>query len=127
MERHVEITDKIIEWLYEHSNGNVSMVVAILHDAQEIGILANEKELTLDLMEKAYNNRMELLHDYVEFATIQKPQKATRKKRNKQQSNGDFSTNNNIKIADLVKEAKTSGTDIVELLKKNLTVVEVFV
>ena len=81
----------------------------------------------MDLMEKAYNNRMELLHDYVEFATIQKPQKATRKKRNKQQSNGDFSTNNNIKIADLVKEAKTSGTDIVELLKKNLTVVEVFV
>lgn len=58
MERHVEITDKIIEWLYEHSNGNVSMVVAILHDAQEIGILANEKELTLDLLEKAYNNRM---------------------------------------------------------------------
>lgn len=127
MERHVEITDKIIEWLYEHSNGNVSMVVAILHDAQEIGILANEKELTLDLLEKAYNNRMELLHDYVEFATIQKPQKTIRKKKNKQQSNGDFSINNNIKIADLVKEAKESGADIVELLKKNLTVVEVSV
>lgn len=81
MERHEEITDKIIEWLYEHSNGNVSMVVAILHDAQEIGILANEKELTLDLLEKAYNNRMELLHDYVEFATIQKPQKTIQKEK----------------------------------------------
>lgn len=98
-----------------------------MHDAQEIGILANEKELTLDLLEKAYNNRMELLHDYVEFATIQKPQKTIRKKKNKQQSNGDFSINNNIKIADLVKEAKESGADIVELLKKNLTVVEVSV
>ena len=98
-----------------------------MHDAQEIGILASEKELTLDLLEKAYNNRMELLHDYVEFATIQKPQKTTRKKKNKQQSNGDFSVNNNIKIADLVKEAKESGADIVELLKKNLTVVEVSV
>ena len=70
---------------------------------------------------------MELLHDYVEFATIQKPQKTIRKKKNKQQSNGDFSINNNIKIADLVKEAKESGADIVELLKKNLTVVEVSV
>ena len=48
-------------------------------------------------------------------------------KKNKQQSNGDFSINNNIKIADLVKEAKESGADIVELLKKNLTVVEVSV
>lgn len=127
MEKRVDITDKIIEWLYEHSNGNVSMVVSILHDAQEIGILANEKELTLNLLEKAYDNRMELLHDYVEFSTIQKSQKPAKKKKNQYESNGDSNTTDTFKIADLVKEAKESGADIVELLKKNLTVVEVAV
>lgn len=125
MEKRVEITDRIIEWLYEHSKGNVSMIISILHDAQEIGILANEKELTLGLLEKAYNNRMELLHDYVEFSSIQKSQKPTKKKKNQYASGGDSDSIDALKIAALVKESKESGTDIVELLKKNLTVVEV--
>ena len=38
MEERIEITDKIIKWLYDHSSGNVSIVIALLHDAQEIGI-----------------------------------------------------------------------------------------
>lgn len=125
MEKHVDITDKIIEWLYEHSNGNVSMAVAILHDAQEIGILANEKELTMDLMEKAYNNRMELMHDYVELSTVPKAQRQIKRKRNIQHSDGNVPVNNDIKIADIVAEAKKNETDIVELLKKSLTVIEV--
>ena len=34
-----EISDAIINWLYEHSGGIVSVVVSLIHDAQEIAIL----------------------------------------------------------------------------------------
>ena len=122
MEKHVEITERIIEWLYEHSNGNASIVVSILHDAQEIGILSSEKELTLGLLEKAYNNRMEVLHNYVEFSMIRK---STKRKKNEQQPNDELLLSDSVKIADIVVEAKESGENIVTLLKKNLTVVEV--
>ncbi|RHG54180.1 hypothetical protein DW253_12095 [Ruminococcus sp. AM22-13] len=122
MEKHVEITERIIEWLYEHSNGNASIVISILHDAQEIGILSSEKELTLGLLEKAYNNRMEVLHNYVEFSMIRK---STKRKKNEQQPNDELLLSDSVKIADIVVEAKESGENIVTLLKKNLTVVEV--
>lgn len=38
-----EITPAIIEFLYEHSAGVVSVVVSLIHDAQEIGILSGKK------------------------------------------------------------------------------------
>lgn len=126
MEKPVEITDKIIQWLYEHSNGNVSMVVSILHDAQEIGILSGEESLTLELMGKAYNNRMELLHDYVEHSAIKKSHNTAKGKNKKYLSDGNNPiSNNEFQISDLVGKAKDTGIDIVQLLKENLTVVEV--
>ena len=36
-----ELTDGIVRWLYEHSGGNISVVVSLIHDAQEIAILKN--------------------------------------------------------------------------------------
>ena len=41
--QRTDITDAIMEWLYEHSGGNISVVVSLIHDAQEIAIL-NKKE-----------------------------------------------------------------------------------
>ncbi|MEQ3613272.1 AAA family ATPase, partial [Mediterraneibacter gnavus] len=72
MEERIEITDKIIKWLYDHSSGNVSIVIALLHDAQEIGILSGHKSLSIDLFEIAYKQRMSVLHDYINISDKQK-------------------------------------------------------
>lgn len=44
--RHkTEITPAITEWLYEHSAGVLSIVVSLIHDAQEIAILSGKEIL----------------------------------------------------------------------------------
>ena len=49
-----EITDAIVNWLYEHSSGIVSVVVSLIHDAQEIAILNGTEELNLDVFVQSY-------------------------------------------------------------------------
>ena len=60
-----EITDVITEWLYEHSSGIISIVVSLIHDAQEIAILSGTEKLNLDTLNQAYEQRMKLLHSYI--------------------------------------------------------------
>ena len=36
----MDLSDSVLEWLYEHSGGNLSVLVALLHDAQETAILS---------------------------------------------------------------------------------------
>ena len=45
VKQRTEITPGIIEWLYEHSAGIVSVVVSLIHDAQEIAILNGSEVL----------------------------------------------------------------------------------
>ena len=42
-----ELDAATVRWLYEHSNGIVSSVVMLLHDAQEIAILEGSEFLSL--------------------------------------------------------------------------------
>lgn len=55
-----EITDAIVNWLYEHSSGIVSVVVSLIHDAQEIAILNGTEELNLANLNEAYKNRLSI-------------------------------------------------------------------
>ena len=43
--QRTEITNGITEWLYEHTSGNISVVVSLIHDAQEIAILNGREVL----------------------------------------------------------------------------------
>ena len=45
VKQKTEIMDAIMEWLYEHTSGNISVVVSLIHDAQEIAILMVKKFL----------------------------------------------------------------------------------
>ncbi len=42
-----------MQWLYEHSAGVTSVVVALIHDAQEIAILNGKESLDLETL-RAY-------------------------------------------------------------------------
>ena len=61
----IPVTDGIIEWLYEHSAGITSVVVSLVHDAQEIAITTGVEKLTPEIMNTAYLKHLGKLHGYI--------------------------------------------------------------
>lgn len=133
VKQKTEITDGIMEWLYEHTSGNISVVVSLIHDAQEIAILNGKEILDLETLNEAYQKRLSMLHGFIHIEQKKQASKTKRKasaidvktstgeKFNGELSNGEF------KIADLVVTAKNENKDIVQLLKEHMTVLKIAV
>lgn len=136
VKQRTEITDGIIEWLYEHTSGNISVVISLIHDAQEIAILSGREILNLETLNEAYKQRLSMLHGFIQPGQKKQSSKTKRKvsidsMKNKipvdgmdmpaVEGNGEFT------IAGLVSMAKNEDMDIVQLLKGHLPVVEVVV
>ena len=130
LKNHTEITVAITEWLYEHSAGVVSVVVSLIHDAQEIAILTGKEVLNLDTLNEAYQQRLTLLHGYIQPSVIQnKPTTKKKKtvasvKKNQTQSQP---KQEGYSITEIAEKAKAENLDVVELLKEVYTIVEVSV
>ncbi len=130
VKQRAEITDGIIAWLYEHSAGITSVVVALIHDAQEIAILNGKEILNLESLHAAYQQRLSLLHRHIQPYSSQGKKSSKIKKKapvptamvTENETSADH-----ISIADLVAKAKHESIDIVQLLKSNMPVVEVVV
>lgn len=128
LKNQTEITAAITEWLYEHSAGVVSVVVSLIHDAQEIAILTGKEILNLDTLNEAYQQRLSLLHGYIQPSVIQnKP--TTRKKRTaasvKKNQTQSQPKQERYSITEIAERAKAENLDVVELLKEVYTVIEV--
>ena len=130
VKQKTEITDGIVEWLYEHSSGNISVVVSLIHDAQEIAILNGKEVLELEALQEAYKQRLSMLHGFIHMEQKRQTSKAKKKvsvtvtdvrTSAEEKYRGDFT------IAGLVDDAKTENGDIVQLLKVYMPVVEVAV
>ena len=120
------LTDSIIEWLYEHSNGITSVVVSLIHDAQEIAILNGTETLDIKTLEEAYQKRLSLLHSYIK---PQKPLKTASKKleridikRTESTKNEPFKAN---LMQDILSKSKSEEIDILTLIKEEVQVEEV--
>ena len=118
-----ELDAATIRWLFEHSN-NISSVITLLHDAQEIAILEGSEVLNLETLNAAYRSRMKMLHSYI--APSKKPQTSRQKK-----STSVFCADQEIQevvtvsIAALVQQAKDEGRAVADFLKSYITVEEV--
>lgn len=128
LKNRTEITVAITEWLYEHSAGVISVVVSLIHDAQEIAILTGKEVLNLDTLNEAYQQRLTLLHGYIQPSVIQN--KPTTKKKKTAASVSKSQTQSQLKqegysITEIAERAKAENLDVVELLKEVYTVVEV--
>ena len=124
--QRTEITNGITEWLYEHTSGNISVVVSLIHDAQEIAILNGREVLNLESLNEAYQQRLSMLHGFIQ--PRQKCQTSkTKRKTTIPKANVGVELNEEFTIAGLVSQAKAESVDIVELLKAHLPVVEVAV
>jgi hypothetical protein len=116
-----EITEQIIEWLYEHSAGVISVVVSLVHDAQEIAILTGKEKIDLEMLNEAYQQRLSMLHDYIQPAITHEKQTSKPKKKIKATN----IKNEHNSISDIVEKAKNENLDVVNLLKEAYPIVEV--
>lgn len=130
VKQRTEITDGIMEWLYEHTSGNISVVVSLIHDAQEIAILNGKEVLNLESLNEAYQKRLSMLHGFIHIEQRKQTSKPKKKVSVTSASvripvrEGD---RGEVTIAGLVAVAKDENVDIVQLLKEHMTVLEVAV
>lgn len=130
VKQKTEITDAVTEWLYEHSSGVVSVVVALVHDAQEIAILNGKEILNLETLNEAYQQRLFLLHGYIQ-PTITHGKQTSKQKKKEPAAVSKVTVHENagdsVSITELTAKAKSENLDIVRLLKENMAVAKVVV
>ena len=119
-----EITDVVTEWLYEHSSGVISIVVSLIHDAQEIAIIGGTEKLNLETLNQAYEQRMKLLHSYIN-PSIVKNKSTSQTKKEESAMPSENKVDKTISISALVAESKDKGLDLIDLLRQHFTIIEV--
>ena len=118
-----EITDVITEWLYEHSSGIISIVVSLIHDAQEIAILSGTEKLNLETLNQAYEQRMKLLHSYIN-PSIVKNKSTSQIKKKEGVVLPENKVDDTVSISALVAESKNKGLDLIDLLRQHFEIIE---
>lgn len=123
VQNQVEISQNMIEWLYGHSGGITSIVVSLIHDAQELAILTGYENLDISMLNQAYEKRMQLLHDFIKPAATIK--NTTTKRKKKTIEKAVISSEEDYSIADLVQKSKSENLDIVEVFREHFVVEEI--
>lgn len=117
----------IYEWLYEHSAGILSIVVSLIHDAQEIAILSGKERLDMDTLNEAYSQRLSFLHGYIQPCITKNSQTSKRKKKVLIKQEINTKEKIQVKLSDLAIQAKEENLDMVGLVKEFYTVEEVMI
>jgi len=120
-----EITEAVIEWLYEHSAGVVSIVVSLIHDAQEIAILNGRETLDIVALNEAYQ-RMQMIHRYVKPAKPRASQ-VSKPKKPVPVAEAERESISSISIVEIVDAAKNGNRSVVDALREHFSVEEVAV
>ena len=100
-----------------------SVVVSLIHDAQEIAILTGHETLDISMLNQAYEKRMQLLHDFIRPAATVK--NTTTKRKKKSIEKAVISSEEDCSILELVQKSKSENLDIVEVFREQFTVEEV--
>lgn len=67
------INEELLMWLYQHSSGNASVVVGLIHDAQETAILEETEKLDLASLTSAFRKKMNMLQEFILTEPIKAP------------------------------------------------------
>lgn len=119
VKNRTELDFSTLQWLYEFSGGNISIVASLIHDAQELSILDGSEILNIDTLRMAYQDRMAMLHPYIKIQ--KRPQtSAARKKHDIPQATYDI-PDEDISVSTLILRAKNECRDIVSFLQNYIT------
>lgn len=122
------LTDGITEWLYEHSAGIISVIVSLVHDAQEIAILNGREVLNLEILNTAYQQRLSMLHGYIAPSVVGRPLAAPKiKKAPAQKVSAKVVVEGENIISQLAAASKEQNLDMLMLLRDYMPVLEVAV
>lgn len=130
VKQRTELTDAVTEWLYEHSRGIISIVISLIHDAQEIAILNKKEILNIETLNEAYQKRLNMLHDYLNPSIVVNRQTSKQKKKKcpAELCKIDIvEADDKNSITKMAKRAKREELDLLDLLKESFPVVEVSV
>lgn len=127
VQKHSELTDILLEWLYEHSGGGIpGTIMALIHDAQEIAIQNGKEELCIATLAEAYQRRMQMLHPYISSTIRMDKKYAALPTRPVNVLENEVPRDEvQVDIASLVISAKKHGQDVVEVLGRYIPVREV--
>lgn len=123
-----ELTDGILEWIYEHSGAVHGSIMALVHDAQEIAILGGKEELGISALNEAYERRIKMLHPYITpNIRINKKYAPAGEQPAEFKGSGTAAApdTESIDIPALVEKAKKQGLDIAAALGQHIPVREV--
>lgn len=117
------IDESIIEWLYNHTSGVTSVVISLIHDAQEISILNGSEILNLETLNEAYNTRLSMMHDYIKT----QPSQHKKTRRNSDYKNcKDICSSYNYTESDNDNDAKPLFDEIRTMSKqKNINAIDI--
>ena len=118
--KRTALTPAMVEWLYAHSSGIVSVVVSLIHDAQEIAILNGTEALNQAALNEAYQKRLTMLHGYVHPEPIKFPAPVKKSIVPLKRNNEGI-----VSIGVLAEKARSEKLDMVMLLRQHMTVEEV--
>ena len=123
VKNRAELDEPMMHWLYEHSSGNPSVLVSLLHDAQECSILDGREKIGYDPLQAAYHNRLRMLHPHI--TPTRKPSTSRVMQSTPIPKAEPAEAPEQASIADIVKNAKRGQQDIVVCLKRHIPVEEV--
>ncbi len=134
-------SDSLIYWLYEHSQGITALVVSLIHDAQEISILNGHETLDINSLDEAYKKRLALMHGYIQTPirkvsakkkSVSKTEKAAHPANRTElpqeimtEDTQPIVSQERLSIAECVRIAKGTGSDVFKLIKAYYPVEEV--
>ena len=119
------ISPAVTDWLYEHSGGILSVVVSLVHDAQEIAILNGIEELSLATLNEAYLKRLSLLHGYIAPHKNTNPSHSIPLPSTPAPLSISPSDTRYVSITEIVSTAKSHCLDVVSALKAQFPIEEV--
>lgn len=129
VKQRVDLTSDVVDWLYEHSNGTLALVVTILHDAQEIAILNGKERLDIEGLNQAYHQRMGMVQGFIQPSITKRPQTSSYVKKQIETPFVVFDEveheEDEVCLYSLAMKAKESEEDVVEILSKYISIEEV--
>lgn len=114
VKNRTDLNEGIIQWLYEHSQGNLSIIASLLHDSQELAIMNGKEVLNIETLDEAYRKRLSLLHSFV----TPKKKKSTERLRSEKLFPVEVEENEEdiVLISTLIQRAKNECRDVVAFL-----------
>lgn len=131
VQKKTEISEEILDWLYEHSAGGIiSVVSSLIYFAQELAIINQKERLDLETLNDAYKHRLFMLHDYISDSTLKKRVVSTYANTHTidcLEIDSGCEIKSGYMLDELINSAKTQGMDVVEVLQQYITIEEVII